>query len=53
MGYTVFQHTGSNKRLTSFEEKKHQAGDVWRLVQLDARNKGMDRSHAFEGESLC
>lgn len=40
MGYTVSQHTGPNKRLTSLEEKKHQAGDVWRLVQLDARNKG-------------
>ena len=40
MGYTVLQHTGSNKRLSSIEEKKHQAGDVWRLVQLDAQNKG-------------
>ncbi len=40
MGYTVLQHTGPNNRLTPLEERKHQAGDVWRLIQIDARDKG-------------
>ena len=40
MGYRLEQHTGPNNRLTSLEEKRHQAGDVWRLIQLDANGKG-------------
>ena len=40
MGYSLEQHVGPNIRLTSLEEKRYQAGDVWRLIQLDAQVKG-------------
>jgi len=40
VGYAVEQYKGPNQRLTPLDERRHQAGDVWRLIQMDARNKG-------------
>ena len=40
MGYVLEVHNGPNRRLTPLEERRYQAGDVWRLVRLDAQNKG-------------